>query len=272
MTLFAVACAGLFPLLHLGRPWLAYWLLPYPEHDGRCGRSSAARWSGTCSRSRPTPRSRLLFWYVGLIPDLATLRDRATAAVRQVVYGILAMGWRGAARHWQRYETAYLLLAGLATPLVVSVHTVVSFDFAVGDRARLARDDLPALLRGRRDLLGLRDGADARDPAARALRARGLHHAAPPRQHGQGDARDRADRGLRLRDGGLLGLVQRQPVRAVHDRRTASSGRTAGPTGRCSCCNVVMPQLLWLQRVRTRRRCCSRSRSSSTSACGSSAS
>ena len=90
---------------------------------------------------------------------------------------MLALGWRGSARHWHRYETAYLLLAGLATPLVVSVHTVVSFDFAVGDRARLAHDDLPALLRRRRDLLRLRDGADAGDPAPRGLRPRGLHHA-----------------------------------------------------------------------------------------------
>ena len=109
----------------------------------------------------------LLFWYVGLIPDLATLRDRSQSRVGRVIYGMLAMGWRGSARHWHRYETAYLLLAGLATPLVVSVHTVVSFDFAVGDRARLAHDDLPAVLRRRRDLLRLRDGADARDPAPR---------------------------------------------------------------------------------------------------------
>ena len=114
----------------------------------------------------------LLFWYVGLIPDLATLRDRAQqAASAKIVYGMLALGWRGSARHWHRYETAYLLLAGLATPLVLSVHTVVSFDFAVGDRPRLARDDLPALLRRRRHLLRLRDGADAGDPAARSSTA-----------------------------------------------------------------------------------------------------
>ena len=119
----------------------------------------------------------LLFWFVGLIPDLATLRDRSQSRVGRVIYGMLAMGWRGSARHWHRYETAYLLLAGLATPLVVSVHTVVSFDFAVAHRARLAHDDLPAVLRRRRDLLRLRDGADARDSDPRGLRARRLHHA-----------------------------------------------------------------------------------------------
>ena len=109
----------------------------------------------------------LLFWFVGLIPDLATLRDRAQSRTGRMIYGILAMGWRGSAHHWHRYETAYLLLAGLATPLVVSVHTVVSFDFAVGDHPRLAHHDLPALLRRRRDLLRLRDGADAGHPDPR---------------------------------------------------------------------------------------------------------
>ncbi len=130
MTLFAVACAGLFPILHLGRPWLFYWLLPYPN--------TMEMW--------PQPRSPLiwdvfavstyatvsvLFWFVGLIPDLATLRDRTRNRASRIIYGMLAMGWRGSAVHWHRYETAYLLLAGLATPLVVSVHTVVSFDFSI---------------------------------------------------------------------------------------------------------------------------------------------
>jgi molybdopterin-containing oxidoreductase family membrane subunit len=130
MTLFAVACAGMFPILHLGRPWLFYWLLPYPN--------TMQLW--------PQPRSpliwdvfavstyatvSLLFWYVGLIPDVAAMRDRATRPAQKYAYGILALGWRGSTHHWARYEMAYLLLAGLATPLVVSVHTVVSFDFAI---------------------------------------------------------------------------------------------------------------------------------------------
>jgi len=130
MTLFAVACAGMFPILHLGRPWLAYWLLPYPN----------TMWLW------PQPRSPLiwdvfavstyasvsfLFWYTGLIPDFATMRDTAKKVLPRRLFGVLAMGWRGSAKHWARYQNAYLLLAGLSTPLVVSVHSVVSFDFSI---------------------------------------------------------------------------------------------------------------------------------------------
>jgi Ni/Fe-hydrogenase subunit HybB-like protein len=130
MTLFAVACAGLFPLLHLGRPWFFYWLFPYPNTMGVQPQfRSPLVWDVFAVSTYLTVS--LLFWFVGLIPDLATLRDRARSRAGSIIYGILAMGWRGSARHWQRYEVAYLLLAGLATPLVVSVHTVVSFDFAV---------------------------------------------------------------------------------------------------------------------------------------------
>lgn len=131
MTLFAVACAGLFPLLHVGRPWLAYWLLPYPNTMAMWPNfRSPLEWDVFAISTYATVS--FLFWYVGLIPDLATLRDRAKKPWVKYVYGMGALGWRGAARHWDRYETAYLLLAGLATPLVVSVHTVVSYDFAVG--------------------------------------------------------------------------------------------------------------------------------------------
>jgi molybdopterin-containing oxidoreductase family membrane subunit len=131
MTLFAVACAGLFPILHLGRPGFAYWLFPYPNTMGVWPQfRSPLVWDVFAVSTYATVS--LLFWYVGLIPDLATLRDRARHRFARVAYGIFAMGWRGSAIHWQRYETAYLLLAGLATPLVVSVHTIVSFDFAVG--------------------------------------------------------------------------------------------------------------------------------------------
>jgi Ni/Fe-hydrogenase subunit HybB-like protein len=131
MTLFAVACAGLFPLLHLGRPWYFYWLFPYPSTMGIQPQfRSPLVWDVFAVSTYFT--ISLLFWYVGLIPDLATLRDQARQRFARFAYGILAMGWRGSAIHWHRYEMAYLLLAGLATPLVVSVHTVVSFDFAVG--------------------------------------------------------------------------------------------------------------------------------------------
>jgi Ni/Fe-hydrogenase subunit HybB-like protein len=131
MTLFAVACAGLFPLLHMGRPWLFFWLTPYPNPMRLWPQfRSPLVWDVFAVSTYATVS--LLFWFVGLIPDLATLRDRARNRAAQVVYGILAMGWRGSAVHWHRYETASLLLAGLATPLVVSVHTVVSFDFSIG--------------------------------------------------------------------------------------------------------------------------------------------
>ncbi|HBY93495.1 MAG: hydrogenase [Candidatus Methylomirabilota bacterium] len=130
MTLFAVACAGMFPLLHLGRPWFFYWLFPYPSTMGIQPQfRSPLVWDVFAVSTYFTVS--LLFWYLGLIPDLATLRDRARKRLPRFVYGILAMGWRGSAIHWHRYEMAYLLLAGLATPLVVSVHTVVSFDFSI---------------------------------------------------------------------------------------------------------------------------------------------
>lgn len=130
MTLFAVACAGMFPLLHMGRPWLAYWLFPYPNVMGTWPQfRSPLVWDVFAVSTYATVS--LLFWFVGLIPDLATLRDRAKSRIKKVVYGIFAMGWRGSAVHWSRYEVASILLAGLATPLVVSVHTVVSFDFSV---------------------------------------------------------------------------------------------------------------------------------------------
>jgi molybdopterin-containing oxidoreductase family membrane subunit len=131
MTLFAVACAGTFPILHLGRPQVFYWLMPYPNVMNLWPQfRSPLIWDVFAVSTYATIST--LYWYVGLIPDLATLRDRSTNPIKQHVYGMLAMGWRGSARHWHNYEVASLLLAGLATPLVLSVHTVVSFDFAVG--------------------------------------------------------------------------------------------------------------------------------------------
>ncbi|MGD0363581.1 MAG: NrfD/PsrC family molybdoenzyme membrane anchor subunit [Bryobacteraceae bacterium] len=130
MTLFAVACAGMFPLLHMGRPWLFYWMFPYPNSMGVQPQfRSPLVWDVFAVSTYATVS--LLFWFVGLLPDLATLRDRTSNRLARGVYGILAMGWRGSAKHWQNHEMASLLLAGLATPLVLSVHTVVSFDFTI---------------------------------------------------------------------------------------------------------------------------------------------
>lgn len=131
MTLFAVACAGMYPALHVGRPWLAYWLLPYPNTMGLWPQwRSPLMWDVFAVSTYATVS--LLFWYVGLIPDLATLRDKAINKPARFIYGFLSLGWRGSTVHWSRYTVAYLLLAGLSTPLVVSVHTIVSFDFSVG--------------------------------------------------------------------------------------------------------------------------------------------
>jgi molybdopterin-containing oxidoreductase family membrane subunit len=131
MTIFAVACAGIFPAIHVGRIWFVYWLAPYPSQHLAMWPNfrSPLLWDVFAVSTYATVS--LLFWYMGMIPDLATLRDRATSKVKQFAYGAAALGWTGSARQWNRYEKAYMLLAALATPLVLSVHTIVSFDFAV---------------------------------------------------------------------------------------------------------------------------------------------
>ncbi|MFQ5669059.1 MAG: NrfD/PsrC family molybdoenzyme membrane anchor subunit [Acidobacteriota bacterium] len=130
MTLFAVICALVFPGIHVGRAWVAYWMFPIPNEMGLWPQfRSPLMWDVFAVSIYFTVS--LIFWFVGLIPDLATLRDRAAGKMRQIIFGILSLGWRGSQRQWTHYERAYLLLAGLATPLVISVHSVVSFDFAV---------------------------------------------------------------------------------------------------------------------------------------------
>jgi len=130
MTIFAVICAGIFPIIHMGRPWLAFWVLPYPNLRGPLWVNfrSPLVWDMFAIGTYFT--ISLVFWFVGLIPDLATLRDRTTSKIKKKLYGFFSLGWDGSNRTWLRYETVYLLLAGLATPLVVSVHTIVSWDFA----------------------------------------------------------------------------------------------------------------------------------------------
>ncbi len=130
MTLFAVMCAGVFPLFHTGRPWRAYWLFPIPNTDLNLWQNfrSPLIWDVFAVSTYLTVSA--LFWFTGLVPDLATLRDRAVTRTKQVVFGILSLGWRGSARHWRNYEMSYLILAAISTPLVLSVHSIVSFDFA----------------------------------------------------------------------------------------------------------------------------------------------
>ncbi len=130
MTIFAVMCAGIFPIIHTGRPWLAGYLLPYPnQHSLWVNFTSPLLWDVFAVSTYFTVS--LVFWYVGLIPDFATLRDRASSKIKKTIYSIFSLGWRHSNRHWTHYEKAYMLLAGFATPLVLSVHTIVSFDFAV---------------------------------------------------------------------------------------------------------------------------------------------
>ncbi|HLP40782.1 MAG TPA: NrfD/PsrC family molybdoenzyme membrane anchor subunit [Fibrobacteria bacterium] len=129
MTIFAVMCAGIFPVIHIGRVWLAYYLFPLPNQMGMWPQSRSPLFWDVFAISTYFTIS-VLFWFMGLIPDLATLRDRATTKVRKFVLALFALGWRGSARHWQNYERAYLILAAISTPLVLSVHSIVSFDFA----------------------------------------------------------------------------------------------------------------------------------------------
>ena len=131
MTVFAVMTAGVFPILHTGRPWLAYWLLPYPNQRGPLWVNfrSPLIWDVFAVSTYATVS--MVFWYIGMVPDLATIRDRARNIWRKRIYGALSLGWRGTARNWNHYEMVYMLLAGLSTPLVLSVHSIVSFDFAV---------------------------------------------------------------------------------------------------------------------------------------------
>ncbi len=130
MTLFAVAAAGMFPLLHLGRPWVFYWMLPYPNTMGLWPQfRSPLVWDIFAVLTYFTVS--LMFWYVGMLPDLATMRDRARSNFGRMFYAVFSLGWRGSAKHWQRWEMLYLILAALSTPLVLSVHSIVSSDFAV---------------------------------------------------------------------------------------------------------------------------------------------
>ncbi len=130
MTIFAVMCAGVFPLLHMGRPWLAYWLFPFPNNFAMWPQfRSPLAWDVFAVSTYFTVS--VVFWYVGLIPDFAVLRDSSPTKIQRYIYGMLSMGWRGSAYHWRRYEKVYLILAGISTPLVFSVHSIVSFDFAV---------------------------------------------------------------------------------------------------------------------------------------------
>ncbi|HYG78434.1 MAG TPA: NrfD/PsrC family molybdoenzyme membrane anchor subunit [Planctomycetota bacterium] len=249
MTLFAVACAGLFPILHLGRPQYFYWLVPYPNTMNVWPQfRSPLVWDFFAISTYATVS--LLFWYIGLIPDLATLRDRAKRPFAKIVYGIFALGWRGSALHWHRYQMAYLLLAGLATPLVVSVHTIVSFDFAVAQVPGWHVTIFPpyfvagAIFSGfamvltlaipLRKIYGLEDFITARhlDNMAKVLLGTGLIVAY----------------GYFMEH--FMGWYSGNPYEmfVTHNRET---GPYAITFWLLILCNVLVPQLLWLRSIRT---------------------
>ena len=249
MTLFAVAAAGLYPLLHTGRPWLDYWLLPYPNTMGVWPNfRSPLIWDVFAVSTYATVS--LLFWFVGLIPDLATLRDRSRHRVGRFVYGLLAMGWRGSARHWRRYETASLLLAALSTPLVLSVHTIVSLDFAVGIIPGWHATIFPpyfvagAIYAGFAMVLTL------------AIPLRRIYHLEDfiTAQHLDYMGRIMLATGLVVAYGYMMEAFMAWYSGNLFERFMMMNrfmGPYAGMYWALILCNVLVPQLLWFQRVRS---------------------
>ena len=248
MTIFAVMCAGLFPVLHLGRPQFFYWLAPYPNTMSLWPQfRSPLVWDVFAVSTYFT--ISLMFWYVGLIPDLATLRDRSQSRIGRVAYGVFALGWRGSARHWQRYEIAYLLLAGLATPLVVSVHTVVSFDFSVAQLPGWHSTIFPPYFVAGAIFSGFAMVIVLAIPLRAAY---GLQDLITER-HLQNMAKILLVTGLIVAYGYFMeGFMAWYSGNRFE--RYAQLNRIVGPYGPaylgCLLCNVALPQLLWLQRVR----------------------
>ena len=224
MTLFAVAMAGLYPIIHLGRPWFFWWLMPYPSTNQIWPNfKSALPWDVFAISTYVTVS--FLFWFIGLIPDLATLRDTAPTRLKRRIYGLFAFGWRGSARHWQHYRIGYLLMAGLGTPLVVSVHTIVSFDFAISQLPGWHTTIFPPYFVAGAIFSGFAMVVTLHDPGPQDPRAGAGHHHEAPRQHGQGHPRHRAHGHLRLRHGALHGLV----LRATPYEAFAFLNRWTGP-------------------------------------------
>jgi molybdopterin-containing oxidoreductase family membrane subunit len=248
MTLFAASMAGVFPLLHLGRPWFVYWLMPYPDTMDLWPQwRSPLVWDFFAIATYIIVS--FLFWYVGLIPDLATLRDRARTRLPRLAFGLFALGWRGEARQWARHEQAYLLLAGLATPLVVSVHSVVSLDFAIGNTPGYHSTIFPPYFVAGALYSGFAMVITLAIPLRRAF---GLHELIT-QQH-----LDNAGKVL-LATGALLAygyLAEAFCAFYSGDRyeMALQLNRWTGPYApvywSMIACNVVLPQLLWLRRVR----------------------
>jgi Ni/Fe-hydrogenase subunit HybB-like protein len=249
MTIFAVMCALLFPSIHVGRVWILYYVFPVPNQMAVWPNfRSPLLWDvfavsiyGTVS---------LLFWYVGLLPDLATLRDRATTRLRQIIYGIFALGWRGSHRGWQHYEKAYLLLAGLSTPLVLSVHSVVSFDFAASKLPGWHTTIFPPYFVAGAIFSGFAMVVTLMAVARKLFR---LEHLVTIR-HFENMAK------IMLLTGSMVGYAYGIEFfvawySGVPEEAFAFANRAFGPYAwaywTMVACNVAVPQVLWFKRVRT---------------------
>lgn len=249
MTIFAVICAGIFPLIHIGRVWLVHWLIPYPNHLAMWPNfRSPLSWDVFAVTAYATVS--LLFWYMGMIPDFATLRDRAEGKWRRIGYGVAALGWTGSGRQWHRFEMAYLLLAGLATPLVLSVHTIVSFDFAVSQLPGWHTTIFPPYFVAGAVFSGFAMVVTLMVPARAFF---GLKHLVTER-HLENMCK------VILATGSIVGYAYMIELfiswySGNRYEQFAFVNRMLGPYAwaywTMICCNVLIPQLFWLKRVRT---------------------
>ncbi len=249
MTLFAVVQAGMFPLLHLGRPWFFYWVFPYPSVMGVWPQvKSALPWDAAAISTYFTVS--LLFWYLGLVPDLAGLRDRAPSRWRRVLYGIFALGWRGSARAWRHYRRAYLLLAGLATPLVVSVHSIVSSDFAIGLTPGWHSTVFPPFFVAGAIFSGFAMVLTLIIPARAVFGVQNLI----TRSHLESCAKLMLATGLIVAYGYLveffIAWYSQSPFELYQFFRARPLGPNAAVFWVMMVCNVAVPQLLWFRRAR----------------------
>ena len=249
MTLFAVMQAALFPLLHLGRPWFFYWLLPYPSQMGVWPQvRSALPWDAAAITTYFTVS--LLFWYLGLLPDLAALRDHAPTRRRRIIYGLFALGWHGSATAWRHYRLAYLLLAGLATPLVLSVHSIVSSDFAIGLVPGWHSTIFPPFFVAGAIFSGFAMVLTLIIPVRAAFR---MHDVITPR-HLDNCAKLILVTGLIVSYGYVVEFFTAWYSADEAERYQFFVGRPFGPNSAVFwtmlACNVLVPQLLWWRRIR----------------------
>lgn len=248
MTLFAVACAGLYPLMHLGRPEYFYFLIPYPANTGMWPQfRSPIVWDFFAISTYGLVS--FLFWFVGLLPDLATLRDRAKNKFVRLIFGILAMGWRGSARHWQRYQKTYFLLAALAAPLVVSVHSIVSLDFASGIVPGWHSTIFPPYFVGGAIFSGMAMVLTIIIPLRTGYGLQGFITA----RHLDNLAKVMLASGLVVAYGYLMELFNAWYSGNIYEMHVATDralGFYAPLYWLMIICNVLLPQLLWFKRIR----------------------